>query len=86
MRASELAAGESSSHIVEIAGGTNDSAVVAEDTIEGVQIAEDVVLGTRTHDLVDRRRFAPQVCFTYHSSMLIFMHWGQLHVFFVGVG
>ena len=31
MRASELAAGESSSHIVEIAGGTNDSAVVAED-------------------------------------------------------
>ena len=42
MRASELAAGESSSHIVEIAGDTNDSAVVAEDTIEGVQITEVV--------------------------------------------
>ena len=42
MRASELAAGVSSSRTVEIAGGTTDSAVVAEDTTEGVQIAEDV--------------------------------------------
>ena len=45
MRASELAAGASSSRIVEIAGGTINSAVVAEDTIEGVQIAEDVGFG-----------------------------------------
>ena len=42
MRASELAAGASSSRTVEIAGGTIDSAVVAEDTTEGVHIAEDV--------------------------------------------
>ena len=42
MRASELAAGASSSRTVKIAGGTTDSAVVAEDTTEGVQIAEDV--------------------------------------------
>ena len=42
MRASELAAGASSSRTVEIAGGTTDSAVVAEDTTEGVHIAEDV--------------------------------------------
>ena len=42
MRASELAAGASSSKTVETAGGTTDSAVVAEDTNEGVQIAEDV--------------------------------------------
>ena len=42
MRASELAAGASSSHTVEIAGGTTDGAVVAEDTTEGVLIAEDV--------------------------------------------
>ena len=42
MRASELAAGASSSCTVEIEGGTTDGAVVAEDTTEGVQIAEDV--------------------------------------------
>ena len=42
MRAGELVAGASSSRTVEIAGGTTDSAVVAEDTTEGVQIAVDV--------------------------------------------
>ena len=45
MRASELAAGVSSSHTVEIAGGTTDGAVFTEDTIEGVQIVEDVGSG-----------------------------------------
>ena len=69
MRASELVAGESSSQTVEIGGGTTDSAVVAEDTTEAVQIAEDVGSRERTHQLADRRRFAPQVCFTYHSSI-----------------
>ena len=43
--AGELAAGASSSRTVEIAGGTADSAVVAEETTEGVQIAEDVGSG-----------------------------------------
>ena len=42
MRASELAAGASLSRIVEIVGGTTDSAFVGEDTTEGFQIAEDV--------------------------------------------
>ena len=45
MRASELAAGASSSRTVEIEGGTTDGAVVAEDTTEGVQIVEDVGSG-----------------------------------------
>ena len=45
MRASELAAGASISRTVEIAGGTTDSAVVAKDTTEGFQIAEDVGSG-----------------------------------------
>ena len=45
MRASELAAGASSSHTVEIAGGTTDGAVVAEDTTEGGHIAEDMGSG-----------------------------------------
>lgn len=41
----EIAAGASSSRTVEIAGGTADSAVVAEDTPKGVQIVEDVGFG-----------------------------------------
>ena len=45
IRASQLAAGASSSRTVDIAGGTTDGAVVAEDTTEGVQIAEDVGSG-----------------------------------------
>ena len=45
MRASELAAGASSSRAVDIAGGTTHGAVVPEDTTEVVQIAEDVGSG-----------------------------------------
>ena len=69
MRAGELAVGASCSRTVEIAGGTVDSAVVAEDTTDGVQIAEDVGPGETDPKLPDRRHFAPQVCFTYHSSI-----------------
>ena len=42
MRAGDLAAWASSSITVEIAGGTADSVVDAEDTTEGVQITEAV--------------------------------------------
>ncbi|XP_069151057.1 uncharacterized protein [Solanum lycopersicum] len=45
IRASQLAAGASSSRTVEIAGGTTDGAGVSEDTTEGVQIVEDVGSG-----------------------------------------
>ena len=45
MRVVQSAAGESSSRNVEIAGGTADSAVVAEDTTEGVHIIEVVGSG-----------------------------------------
>ena len=45
IRASQLAAGASSSCTVETAGGTTDGAVVAEDTTEGVQIAGDLGSG-----------------------------------------
>ena len=45
MRASELAAGASSSRTVEITGGTTDSGVVAEHTTEGVQIIEEMGSG-----------------------------------------
>ena len=48
MRASELAARASSSRTIEIVGGTTDGAFVADDTTEGVQIAEDV--GSREPD------------------------------------
>ena len=49
MRASELAAGVLSSRTVEIARGTTDSVVVVEETTKGVQTAEDVGSGNRTH-------------------------------------
>ena len=42
MRAGELVAGASSSRTMEIAEGTADSVVDAEDTTEGVQITEVV--------------------------------------------
>ena len=45
IRASQIAIGASSSRTVETAGGTTDGAVVAEDTTEGVQNAEDVGSG-----------------------------------------
>ena len=46
MRARELAAGASSSRTVEIAGGTVDSAVHAEDTTESVHITSSGFRGT----------------------------------------
>ena len=45
MRAGEFTAGASSSRTLEIAGGTADSVVEAEDTTEGVQITEVVGSG-----------------------------------------
>ena len=45
MRAEELVVGASSSRTVEIAGGTADSVVDAEDTTEGAQITEEVGSG-----------------------------------------
>ena len=45
MRVGEVAAGASSSRTVEIAGGTADSTVDAEDTTEGIQITEVVGSG-----------------------------------------
>ena len=45
IRVEELATGVSSSRIMEIAGGTADSAVFAEDTTEDVQITEEVGSG-----------------------------------------
>ena len=45
MRAGELAVWASSSRTMEIAGGTADSVVDAEDTTEGVHITEVVGFG-----------------------------------------
>ena len=85
MRAGELAVWASSSRTMEIAGGTADSDVVDEDTTESVQTTE--VMAFREPDqLADRRRFAPQVCFTYHSCISIFYALGTIECLFVGGG
>ena len=87
MTAVELAAGAFSSRNVEIVGGSVDSVVAAEDTTEGVKITEVVVPGIQTHKLVHRRRFAPQVCFTYHSRIsILFYALGKISCLFVGLG
>ena len=69
IRAEELDVGASSSRTVEIEGGTSDSVVDAEDTTKGVLITEVVGSGEPAHQLANRWRFAPQVCFTYHFSI-----------------
>ena len=56
MRVVESAAGTSSSRNVDIAGGTADSVVAAEETTKGFQITKVV---NRIHKLADRWRFAP---------------------------
>ena len=50
-------------------------------TIDGVVISE-----YSTRQLVDRRRFVPQVFLTYHPILYTSMHWEQLHVFCWGWG
>ena len=86
MRASALAAGTSSSRTVEIGGCTTDGQLLLRTQLRVSRLQRTWVPGNRTHHLADRRRFAPQVCFTYHSCIYIFMHWGQLHAFVLGVG
>ena len=70
-------AGAYSSRDMVIAGGTAYSVVAYEDTTEGVQTIEVVGSGNRTHQLADRWRFAPLVCFTYHSRISIFLCVGE---------
>ena len=62
MRASELGAGASSSRTVEIAGGTTEGAVVAEDITEGVQIAEDTTEGVQIAEDVGSGEPYPPAC------------------------
>ena len=74
----ESTVGASSSRDVAIARGTAASVVADEDTTEGVHITEVWVPGNRSHQLADHRRFAPQVCFTYHSRISIFYALGTI--------
>ena len=62
IRASHIAAGASSSRIVETAGGTIDGAVVAEDITEGVQIAEDTTEGVQIAEDVGSGKPDPPAC------------------------
>ena len=62
MRASELAFVASSSRTVEIAGGTTDGAVVAEDITEGVHIAEDTTEGVQITEDVGSGKPDPPAC------------------------
>ena len=69
IRASQLAVGASSSRTMEIAGGTTDGAFLLRTPLRVSRLQRIWVPGNRTHQLADRWRFAPHVCFTYHSSI-----------------
>ena len=62
IRASQIAAGASSSRTVETAGGTTEGAVVAEDITEGVQIAEDTTEGVQIAEDVGSGKPDPPAC------------------------
>ena len=62
IRASQIAAGASSSRTVETEGGTTDGAVVAEDITEGVQIAEDTTEGVQIAEDVGSGKPNPPGC------------------------
>ena len=78
IRLIESAAGASSSRDVETARGTTNSVVADQVTTEGAQTKEVVGSGNRIHQLADRH--LPLSYFNF------FMHWGQLHIFLLGVG
>ena len=62
IRASQIAAGASSSRTVETAGGTTEGAIVAEDITEGVQIAEDTTEGVQIAEDVGSWKPNPPAC------------------------
>ena len=69
MRAGDLAAGASNSRTVEIAEALVIVRLLLKTPLRVSRLQRTWVLGNRTHQLADRWRFAPQVCFTYHSSI-----------------
>ena len=59
IRASQIAAGASSSRTVETVGGTTEGAVASEDITEGVQIAEDTTEGVQIEEDVGSGKPGP---------------------------
>ena len=86
LRAIQLAVGASRSRVDEAERSTIVVAVIAEDITEGVSTTQGAVPSNQTRLLVDRRRFTPQVCLTYHLILCTFMHYRQFHVFLLGLG
>ena len=87
MRAVELVIGASSSTNVEMPGGIADSVGYDVDINERVHITEVVGSGEPDPQLADRRRFAPQICFTYHSCIQFLLCIGENCMsFFWGCG
>ena len=54
-----MAVGASSSRNFEAERSTNNGAVIAEDTTDGVPTTEEPILGNGAHNHVDRRCFVP---------------------------
>ena len=69
MRAGDLAAGASNSRTVEIAEALVIVRLLLKTPLRVSRLQRTWVPGNGTHHLADRRRFVPQVCFTYHSNI-----------------
>ena len=76
LRVLEVDVGASSSRVFEAERSITDGVVITEDTTDGVPITNERVLGNRTNRYVDRPRYPPQICFTYHRTLYTYMHWG----------
>lgn len=69
---------------LEMAVGGSSSVPVIDD--RSTTDSTEVIVGTTgpTHILIVLRLYAPYICFTYHTIILILLHWGQPQVFFRG--
>ena len=66
MRSRELASGASSFRLETVERSTTEGADIATDTTMMSLLLMERFLSNWTRQLVNRRRYAPQVCFTYH--------------------
>ena len=76
-----MVVGASSSKIVDVDRSTNEGDVIGPALLMVSLRLRERVTGNRTHQLIDRRHYAPQVCFTYHP-FFIFLHIGDNCMYF----
>ena len=82
MRASEVAARASSSKIIDIEKNTSEGAFFLRTLLMVSLQQREWVPRNRTRHLVDLRRYAPYVCFTYHFVLFFYICIGDNFMLF----